>query len=99
MKKKLIVKLKILLVGMAFLLLPSLAFGQMTITGTVVDADGITIPSVTVMVPGTSIGTITDLSGNYSIEVPANAENLRFSFVGYKTVVEPIQGRTKIDVT
>ncbi len=99
MKKLLFLKLKKLLSGAMFLLLPSLLLAQVTITGTVVDIDGVTIPGTTVMVPETSIGTITDLDGQYSIEVPANAETLRFSFVGYKTVLLPIQGRTRLDVT
>lgn len=82
-----------------FLFLPGILLGQVTITGTVVDAEGLSIPGVTVLVPETTIGTITDLSGNYSIDVPSNAQNLRFSFVGYKTLIEPIRGRNRIDVT
>lgn len=55
------------------------------ITGTVKDQEGVPMVGVTVMLKGTSKGTITDIDGNYSIEVPDNAETLAFSFVGYIT--------------
>jgi TonB-linked SusC/RagA family outer membrane protein len=69
------------------------------ITGTVVSAeDGSTMPGVTIVVPGTNIGTITDFDGRYSIDVPPDAQTLSFSFVGFAPVEEPIAGRTVIDV-
>ncbi len=47
--------------------------------------DRLPIPGVTVMIKGTSIGTATDLDGNFSLEVPENTVELLFSFVGMKT--------------
>jgi len=52
------------------------------ITGTVVDASGQPIPGVTVSVPGTTIGTATDLDGRYSINVPEGS-TLVISFIGF----------------
>ncbi|SHF57683.1 TonB-linked outer membrane protein, SusC/RagA family [Mariniphaga anaerophila] len=60
------------------------------ITGTVTSkSDGSPIPGVSVVVSGTSTGTITDVDGNFSLRVPEN-ETLLFSFVGMKTVEVPI---------
>ncbi len=69
------------------------AFAQKTITGTVTSAtDGSALPGVSVVVKGTNVGTITDVNGKYSLNVPATAKTLVFSFVGYKTVEVPITG-------
>ncbi len=56
-----------------------------TIMGKVTDSAGETIPGVTVMVRGTTIGTITDVEGNYSLTVGADARSLVFSFIGMRT--------------
>ncbi|MFC4875000.1 carboxypeptidase-like regulatory domain-containing protein, partial [Negadavirga shengliensis] len=54
---------------------------DVTITGTVVDQNGAPIPGATVSVPGTNIGTATDIDGKYAITVPEGA-TLVFSFIG-----------------
>jgi TonB-linked SusC/RagA family outer membrane protein len=55
-----------------------------SISGKITDAKGATLPGVSVVVKGTTIGVITDLNGNYSLSnVPQNA-TLQFSFVGMK---------------
>jgi hypothetical protein len=61
------------------------------VTGTVYDYDGTTLPSVTVIVKGTSIGTVTDFDGIFSIKVPDNADELVFSYLGFKTLEKNIQ--------
>ncbi len=62
-----------------------------TVTGTVFDKEiGEPVPGATVVVKGTSVGTVTDLDGNYSLTLPNNAEYLVFSFVGLKTEEVPI---------
>ncbi|MFV0522217.1 MAG: SusC/RagA family TonB-linked outer membrane protein [Mangrovibacterium sp.] len=64
-----------------------------TITGTVTSADdGTPVPGVTVVVKGTTIGTLTDIDGKYAIEAPANATTLTYSFVGMETHEEKING-------
>jgi TonB-linked SusC/RagA family outer membrane protein len=61
------------------------------LSGTVTTAeDGQTFPGVSVFVKGTTIGASTDLDGKYSINVPADAKILVFSFVGYETQEIPI---------
>jgi TonB-dependent starch-binding outer membrane protein SusC len=70
------------------------------ISGTVTSAeDGLTLPGVSVVVSGTTIGTVTDFNGRYSLSVPANAQSLVFSFVGLATETVAIQGRSLIDVS
>lgn len=53
-----------------------------TVTGVVTDESGEPLPGVAVTVRGTTIGTVTNVEGVYSIDVPATAEYLRFSYVG-----------------
>ena len=62
----------------------TLAAQAKIIKGTVTDSNGETIISASVMVQGTTIGTITDLDGNYELEVPEDATTLVISFLGYK---------------
>ena len=71
---------------------------ERTITGTVVDEDGLPLPGVTVLVKGTNQGTQTDFDGNYSI--PANQGDLLvYSFVGMKTSEYTVVNNDTIDVT
>lgn len=69
-----------------------------TITGVVIDASGASLPGVSVVVKGTTNGTITDANGNYSISnLPANA-TLQFSFVGMKLQEILVGNQTSIKV-
>ena len=70
-----------------------------TITGTVTDESGVTIPGVTVMVKGTSTGVITSFDGKYSITVPNNDAVLVFSFMGYFSQEIAVTNRQIINVT
>ncbi|MFB6318544.1 SusC/RagA family TonB-linked outer membrane protein [Saccharicrinis sp. FJH54] len=70
------------------------------ITGTVYSSeDGGTLPGVTIQVKGTTLGTISDADGKYSIQVPDDATTLTFSFVGMETQDVEIAGQTTINVT
>lgn len=60
-----------------------------TITGRITDDLG-AILGVTVNVEGTSIGTVSDMDGHYSITVPNHAVRLKYAFIGYKTITKPI---------
>ena len=71
-----------------------------TLSGSVTNADdGSTIPGVSVVVKGTTVGTTTDLDGRYSLLVPADAKILQFSFVGMKTIEILIGAENVINVT
>ncbi len=69
------------------------------VTGKVNDSDGQPLPGVTILIEGTTTGTVTDIDGNYSLsDVPIDA-TLQFSFVGMKTQEIAVQSRTTINVT
>ncbi|MGM9836867.1 MAG: SusC/RagA family TonB-linked outer membrane protein [Paludibacteraceae bacterium] len=63
-----------------------------TITGTVKDQTGETVISASVIVKGTTIGTVTDFDGNYQIDVPDDAKVLVFSYIGMQTQEVNITG-------
>ena len=64
------------------LLVTAMAVEARVVSGTVKDQTGETIISASVMVKGTTIGTVTDFDGNYTLDVPADAQVLVFSYVG-----------------
>ncbi|MEM9833384.1 MAG: TonB-dependent receptor, partial [Bacteroidota bacterium] len=73
---------------------------QNTISGTVTDGENNeTLPGVNVLVKGTTIGTITDVEGKYSLSVPNDAETLVFSSVGFTAEEIAINNRSTIDMT
>lgn len=72
---------------------------QKPVSGKVTDSQGAPLPGVSVVIKGTSIGTITDASGYYSLaNIPANS-TLQFSFVGMKAQEVAIEGKTTINVS
>jgi hypothetical protein len=93
--------MKKLTIFLAFLLFVGFTVqAQMQISGTVTGAeDGQPIPGVSVVVKdNTTIGTTTDIDGNYSLSVPSSAQALIFSFVGMKSQEVLINGRSVIDI-
>ncbi len=77
------------------------AYGQeRTITGKVISAeDNLPLPGANIVVKGTTIGTITDLDGNFSLEVTEDANTLVISFVGMVPQEINIEDKTNINVT
>jgi len=70
-----------------------------TVSGKVTDSSGNAMPGVTVIVRGQQTGAVTDERGHYSIS-PVNADAvLQFSFVGMKTELIPVNGRTVVNAT
>ena len=67
------------------------------VQGTVSDAKG-PLPGVSVKVKGSSIGTVTDVNGKYSLNAPDGNATLVFSFVGYTTQEVPIANKSQLDV-
>ena len=81
------------------LAMPLCVFAQnVTVKGQVKDDAGEPMIAAAVAELGTSNGTVTDLDGNYSITVASDA-SLQFSFMGYVTKTEAVNGRTTINVT
>ncbi len=67
---------------------------QKVISGKVTDTDGLPLPGVSVIVKGTTIGTVTNGDGEFSLNISLDAEILQVSFVGMRTQEIPIEGRT-----
>jgi len=87
-----LVLLMVLMTGMAFA-------QQKSITGKVTDESGASIPGVSVLVKGTTTGTVTDIDGKYNLSVPSKAETLVFGFVGMISQEVQIAQKSVIDVT
>ena len=92
MKKKFLLMLSVVVLSM------STTMAQSSISGKVLDDKGAPMVGATVLVKGTTAGMVTDLDGNYSLEVPKGATTLVFSFVGFNPVEESIGNRTVINV-
>lgn len=76
----------------------SVSAQNVTVKGTVKDKTGETVIGASVVEKGnTSNGTITDIDGNYTISVPANA-TIVFSYVGMTTQEASVKGKTQIDI-
>jgi TonB-dependent starch-binding outer membrane protein SusC len=75
------------------------AMAQKTITGKVADTKGEPLVGASVVVKGTTTGTVTDLDGKYSLSVPASATTLVITYVGYKTSEVAIGASNSIDIT
>ncbi|WP_209330786.1 TonB-dependent receptor [Lunatimonas salinarum] len=74
------------------------ALADISISGTVTDENGSPLPGATISVRGTSIGTVTDLDGKYTINAPDGAI-LVFSYIGYATQTREVGGQSNIDIT
>ncbi len=71
---------------------------QSTVSGTVKDATGVTMPGVNITIKGTTHGVVTDVNGRYSINVPNTNAILVFSFVGYLTKEISVGNQTVVDL-
>lgn len=63
-----------------------------SVSGVVLDSEREPIIGANVMIPGTTIGTITDVNGKYSITIPNGQNQLQFSFIGFQTQTRDIRG-------
>jgi len=69
------------------------------VKGIITDETGEALIGVTVVIKGTFIGAVTGIDGDYELEVTSLNDTLVFSYIGFETVTQPINGRTEIDVT
>jgi len=73
-------------------------FEQQKVTGVVTDKEGVPLPGVYVVVPGTTFGSMTDSQGRYEIVIPPGSKILTFTFIGMQSQEVLIDGQSKIDV-
>lgn len=72
---------------------------QDTVSGTVIDSQsGETLPGVNILVKGTTTGGTTDIDGHFEFTAPSLNDTLIFSYVGYQTIEEPLNGRAEINI-
>lgn len=71
---------------------------QVTVSGTVIDQQGLPLVGVTVVVKGTTLGALTDGSGKYTLTNIRQNATLVFTFIGMATQEIPLNGRTRLDV-
>ena len=94
MKNKLLLLLVLLCLGVN-----SIYAQELSVHGKVLDVNGEAIIGASVLCKGTSIGTVTDIDGNYAIKVPDNTAILIFSYIGMNSQEIQVKNRTQIDVT
>lgn len=96
-------KWKTALVSLLFVLglsLSGVAYGQHSVSGTVIDAETESpLPGVNIRVVGTETGTVTGQDGGYELSVPSPNDSLRFSFIGYEARTVAVNGRSTINIT
>ena len=83
---------KILLSVFTMLCIMGTAIAQQSIMGTVVDTDNELLIGANIIVKGTTIGTITDIDGKYSLTVPDANSVIVISYAGFTTVEVPLEG-------
>ena len=88
----------VLLTFWVMLAFGNLSLAQLTIKGNVTSGDGIPLIGASVVVQGSSSGTVTNLDGNYELEVPAAESVLEFSYVGYRTKTITVGNQSIIDM-
>lgn len=89
---------KVEVVGLLLLLSTQFLQAQIAVSGKLTDDKGEALIGATVIVKNTETGTVTDVEGNFSIEVPNSDAILQFSYTGFTTQEVPVGNRSIIDV-
>ncbi len=95
-KKNILRRFGIMLTLLQFLTI--YAFAQLKVTGKITGEQGEDLPGVTVLVKGTTTGTVTASTGDYSLNVPNGNATLVFSFIGYAAQEIAVANRSAINV-
>jgi len=76
-----------------------MTFAQRTVTGSITDVNGEALIGANVLAKGTSMGTITDIDGSFTLEVPDDNNTLVISYTGYQTQEVDITGQSNVSIT
>ena len=90
---------KLSLIFSLLLLFVGFSYGQRSVKGTVVDKNGEPLIGASVLVQGTSQGTITDFDGAFKLDVPADTKALEVSYTGFANKVIDIMGLSEVTIT
>jgi hypothetical protein len=71
---------------------PTYKLASNSVRGKVMDSSGGPLPGGNVVVEGTTIGTVTDMEGNYSITIPNGSSQLTYSYIGFDSQTLPVSG-------
>jgi hypothetical protein len=77
---------------------PTVGIANSLVRGRVTGTDGEALPGVNVIIQGTTVGTVSDADGYYSLPLTSDARSLVFSFIGFSTEEVNIQSRDVVDV-
>ena len=77
---------------------PAIGISNSLVRGRVTGADGEPLPGVNVLIKGTTVGTVSDAEGYYSVPLTSDAQELVFSFIGYVSEEVRIQNRNVVDL-
>ncbi|HEA20942.1 MAG TPA: SusC/RagA family TonB-linked outer membrane protein [Pricia antarctica] len=72
---------------------------QFSVSGTVVDVDGVPLPGASILEKGTTNGATSDFDGNYTISLADENGALTISYIGFKTQEVAVSGQSEIDIT
>lgn len=95
--KNIIFKLNAILLAL-FLAVPAFAQNTRQISGTVVDGAGMPVIGAAVMVPGTTVGAMTDVDGRYTLDLPSDTKVVEVSSIGFVTSVVTLTDAAVYDV-
>ncbi|MFT7233334.1 MAG: TonB-linked SusC/RagA family outer membrane protein [Cyclobacteriaceae bacterium] len=87
-----------LVYSILFLFSCMVVMGQQTVKGKVVDLNNLALPGATVLEVGTTNGTVTDIDGNYTINLANPKASLSFNFIGFITVIKKVESKNEINV-
>jgi len=90
---------KLSLLLFMFFTVVSMTVAQRTITGTVTDVGGEALIGANVLMKGSTLGTVTDIDGSFTLEAPAGANTLVVSYTGFETKEMDITGLSVVDIT
>lgn len=93
------IRLVLILFSIAWLGSSDLAAQGNRLTGQITDENGEPLIGATIIVVGTTIGSATDIDGNYTLDLPNNAESITISYIGYTTETLSINSRSVINVS
>lgn len=89
-------KLSLLLFMVVFVV--GFTMAQRTVTGNISDTEGLALIGANVTATGTTVGTITDIDGNFTLDVPSGVESLTVSYTGFNTQTVALDASNRVDV-